>query len=214
MQHYPLFVVLKQYTSQMKSLFIILSALTVIFILFQSFISMGTNNTEKQPYTVLKTDGEMEIRLYPSVTMATIQSTAKNYRELSGNGFRKIAGYIFGNNASGEKIAMTTPVHMDFQESGSSMAFVMPSGYDETNLPKPNDPAVKIKKTDVEHAAALRFGGFATDETISRNMKKLEELLNQKGIKTKGHFRYLGYNPPYQLVGRRNEIIVSIEWNE
>lgn len=214
MQHYLLFVVLKQYTSQMKSLFIILSALTVIFILFQSFISMGTNNTEKQPYTVLKTDGEMEIRLYPSVTMATIQSTAKNYRELSGNGFRKIAGYIFGNNASGEKIAMTTPVHMDFQESGSSMAFVMPAGYDETNLPKPNDPSVKIKKTDAEHAAALRFGGFATDETISRNMKKLEELLNQKGIKTKGHFRYLGYNPPYQLVGRRNEIIVSIEWNE
>jgi hypothetical protein len=97
----------------MKSLFIVISVLTVIFIIFQSFISMGTNNTEKQPYTVLKTDGEMEIRLYPSVTMATIESTAKNYRELSGNGFRKIAGYIFGNNASGEKIAMTTPVHMD-----------------------------------------------------------------------------------------------------
>jgi hypothetical protein len=109
---------------------------------------------------------------------------------------------------------MTTPVHMDFQENGSSMAFVMPAGYDESNLPRPNDPAVKIKKTDVEYVAALRFGGFASDETISRNMKKLEELLNQKGIKSKGHFRYLGYNPPYQLVGRRNEIIVSIEWNQ
>lgn len=198
----------------MKSLLIILSVLSVIFILFQSFISMGTNNTEKQPYTVLKTEGEIEIRLYPSVTMATIQSTAKNYRDLSGNGFRKIAGYIFGNNASGEKIAMTTPVHMDFQESGSSMAFVMPSGYDETNLPKPNDPAVKIKKTEVEYAAALRFGGFASDEAIEKNTQKLDELLRQKGIKTKGHFRFLGYNPPYQLVGRRNEIIVSIEWNE
>jgi len=198
----------------MKSLLIVISVLTVIFIIFQSFISMGTNNTEKQPYTVLKTEGEIEIRLYPSVTMATIQSTAKNYRDLSGNGFRKIAGYIFGNNASGEKIAMTTPVHMDFQESGSSMAFVMPSGYDESNLPKPNDPAVKIKKTEVEHVAALRFGGFASDEAIEKNTQKLDELLRQKGIKTKGHFRFLGYNPPYQLVGRRNEIIVSIEWNE
>lgn len=198
----------------MKSLLIVISVLTVIFIIFQSFISMGTNNTEKQPYTVLKTEGEIEIRLYPSVTMATIQSTAKNYRDLSGNGFRKIAGYIFGNNASGEKIAMTTPVHMDFQQSGSSMAFVMPSGYDESNLPKPNDPAVKIKKTEVEHVAALRFGGFASDEAIEKNTQKLDELLRQKGIKTKGHFRFLGYNPPYQLVGRRNEIIVSIEWNE
>ena len=196
----------------MKSLLIVISVLTVIFIMFQSFISMGTNNTEKQPYTVLKTEGEIEIRLYPSVTMATIQSTAKNYRDLSGNGFRKIAGYIFGNNASGEKIAMTTPVHMDFQESGSSMAFVMPSGYDVSNLPKPNDPAIKIKKTEVEHVAALRFGGFASDEVIEKNTQKLDELLRQKGIKTKGHFRFLGYNPPYQLVGRRNEIIVAVEW--
>jgi SOUL heme-binding protein len=198
----------------MKTVLITLIVLTVIFIIFQSFISMGTTNTEKQPYTVLKTDGALEIRLYPSVTMATIQSTARNYRELSGNGFRKIAGYIFGNNESGEKIAMTTPVHMDFQESGSSMAFVMPSGYDETNLPKPNDPSVKIKKTDVEYAAALRFGGFASDETIARHSKQLSALLEEKGIKPIGHFRFLGYNPPYQLVGRRNEIIVSIEWNQ
>ena len=198
----------------MKSLLIVISVLTVIFIIFQSFISMGTTNTEKQPYTVLKKDGDLEIRLYPSVTIATIQSTAKNYRELSGNGFRKIAGYIFGNNASGEKIAMTTPVHMDFQESGSSMAFVMPSGYDESNLPKPNDPAIKIKKTEVEHVAALRFGGFASDEAIEKNTQKLDELLRQKGIRTKGHFRFLGYNPPYQLVGRRNEIIAAVEWNE
>jgi hypothetical protein len=94
------------------------------------------------------------------------------------------------------------------------MAFVMPSGYDESNLPKPNDPAIKIKKTEVEHVAALRFGGFASDEAIEKNTQKLDELLRQKGIKTKGHFRFLGYNPPYQLVGRRNEIIAAVEWNE
>lgn len=198
----------------MKSLLIIISILTVIFIIFQSFISMGTTNTEKQPYKVLKTDGDLEIRLYPSVTIATIQSTARNYRELSGSGFRKIAGYIFGNNATGEKIAMTSPVHMDIQQEGSSMAFVMPSGYDEQNLPKPNDPNVQLKKTSAEYVAALRFGGFASDETITRHSKELSALLEEKGIKPIGHFRYLGYNPPYQLVGRRNEIIVSIEWNE
>jgi hypothetical protein len=198
----------------MKTLLITLIVLTVIFIIFQSFISMGTTNTEKQPYTVLKTDGALEIRLYPSVTMATIQSTAKNYKELSGSGFRKIAGYIFGNNATGEKIAMTSPVHMDIQQEGSSMAFVMPSGYDESNLPRPNDPAVKINKTDVEYAAALRFGGFASDETIAQQSQKLATLLEERGIKSIGHFRYLGYNPPYQLVGRRNEIIVAVEWNQ
>ncbi|MEN9951329.1 MAG: hypothetical protein RLY85_2081, partial [Bacteroidota bacterium] len=72
----------------------------------------------------------------------------------------------------------------------------------------------KINKTDVEYAAALRFGGFASDETITQQSQKLATLLEERGIKSIGHFRYLGYNPPYQLVGRRNEIIVSIEWNQ
>jgi hypothetical protein len=38
--------------------------------------------------------------------------------------------------------------------------------------------------------------------------------LNGKGIKTIGNFRYLGYNPPYQIIARKNEIVVAVEWNE
>jgi hypothetical protein len=36
----------------------------------------------------------------------------------------------------------------------------------------------------------------------------------EKNITSYGHYRFLGYNPPYQLFGRRNEIIVSVEWKE
>lgn len=42
----------------------------------------------------------------------------------------------------------------------------------------------------------------------------LERLLFEKGIEYYGNFRYLGYNPPYQLIGRKNEIIVSVKWSE
>jgi hypothetical protein len=193
---------------------IALIALFVIVVVFQSFMVTSTNNTEKQAYKVIKKEDEFEIRYYPPATFATIQSSAKNYRELSGNGFRKIAGYIFGNNESSSKIAMTTPVHMDINDEGSSMSFVMPSAYDINNLPRPNDANVKLHQTPGEYVAAIAFGGFANDASIKRYATELEKSLEKKGIKSIGHFRYLGYNPPYQLVGRKNEIIVTVEWKD
>jgi hypothetical protein len=57
----------------------ILLSIAVVFILFQSFVYMSTNKTKEQPYTVLEKDGEIEIRLYPSATLATVQSKASSY---------------------------------------------------------------------------------------------------------------------------------------
>lgn len=198
----------------MKNMIITLIVVSVILIAFQSFMVISTNRTEKQAYKVIKKEDEFEIRYYPPATFATIQSSAKNYRELSGNGFRKIAGYIFGNNESSSKIAMTTPVHMDINDEGSSMSFVMPSAYDINNLPRPNDANVKLHQTPGEYVAAISFGGFANDASIKKYAAELEKALGNKVIKSIGHFRYLGYNPPYQLVGRKNEIIVTVEWSE
>ncbi len=44
--------------------------------------------------------------------------------------------------------------------------------------------------------------------------EKLRKLLEKKGIDFQGNFRFLGYNPPYQFLGRRNEIIISVNWSE
>jgi hypothetical protein len=196
----------------MKTMIITLASLLLIFIIFQSFMAMSTSKIEKQQYKVVKKEDNFEIRYYPPATFATIQSTAKSYRELGSSGFRKIAGYIFGNNETSSKIAMTSPVHMDISNEGSSMSFVMPSEYDINNLPRPNDAGVKLHETPGEYAAAIEFGGFANDESIKKYAAQLGKALEEKGIKTTGHFRYLGYNPPYQLIGRKNEVIVAIEW--
>jgi hypothetical protein len=90
----------------------------------------------------------------------------------------------------------------------------MPSDYNKTNLPNPTDASVKINEVPDEFAAVIRFGGYANDEKLKLYAEKLRNILTEKGIKTIGHFRFLGYNPPYQFIGRRNEIIVSIEWNK
>ena len=54
------------------------------------------------------------------------------------------------------------------------------------------------------------FGGFANTESINKHKMILENALKEKGISYYGNFRFLGYNPPYQLFGRRNEVIVTI----
>ncbi|PKP38634.1 MAG: SOUL heme-binding protein [Bacteroidetes bacterium HGW-Bacteroidetes-15] len=193
--------------------FIVVTAIAIILILvFQSFISMSASRTEEQKYTVKLKEKDFEIRFYPSTTVATINSSAKTYKDLSGWGFRKLAGYIFGGNETNTSIAMTAPVHMNINDSGSSMSFVMPSSYSEENLPKPNDPNVIIQQTADEYVAVISFSGYASDKDLKFYADKLHDILKEKGITSYGNTRYLGYNPPYQLINRRNEIVVSVEW--
>jgi hypothetical protein len=193
--------------------FILLTAIVIAaMLLFQSFTIRSSNKTEEQKYSVILKEKDFEIRFYPSVTVATINSSAKTYKELSGPGFRRLAGYIFGGNETSTSISMTSPVHMNVNDSVSSMSFVMPSAYSKENLPKPNDPEVIIQKTPAEYVAVMRFSGFASDQDLIFYSEKLHNILDEKGITSYGNVRYLGYNPPYQLVNRRNEMIVSIKW--
>ena len=196
----------------MKTFLISASVIFAIVFIFQSFIMASVNKTEEQNYKVIQKDENFEIRFYPSATFATIKSDAKTYKELSGPGFRKLAGYIFGGNEAKTQIAMTSPVQMDINDTISTMSFVMPSSYNQANLPKPNDSDVILKETADEYVAAIQFGGFASDKQLKFYSEKLQDILKEKGIKTNGNARFLGYNPPFQLVGRRNEIIISIEY--
>ena len=198
----------------MKSIIIFVLVSILVIVLLQSFNSMPTNKTEEQKYTLVRKYNDFEIRFYPSATIATINSDAKTYMDLSGPGFRKLAGYIFGGNETNTKISMTTPVQMDINDSVSTMSFVMPSAYTKENLPKPNDPKVLIKTTPDEYVAVIRFGGYASDKDLKFYSEKLQNLLKENGINFYGNYRFLGYNPPFQFIGRRNEIIVAVDWKE
>ena len=197
----------------MKTLFKYIIAFSFLLIA-QSNNYMAMADTEKQKYRVVHSEERFEIRFYPSSILATVRSDAKTYRELAYPGFRKLAGYIFGSNESDTKISMTSPVHMEFSKEESSMSFVMPSSFSEENLPRPDDPAVKIEKTEDAYMAAISFGGYASDKKIRDYSDKLRTLLHEKGISWNGNFRYLGYNPPFQIFGRKNEIIVPVRWSE
>jgi hypothetical protein len=190
------------------------SALALIFILFQSFKSFSTSSIETQKYRVVKKEDGFEIRFYPKATFATIRSSGSNYKQVASGGFRKLAGYIFGGNDQNKSIAMTAPVRMEMSEKGSAMSFVMPEKYDMASLPKPKDATVEIKQSEPVYAAVITFGGYANDEKINDYNNKLVALLEKKKIKIIGRFNFLGYNAPFQFIGRKNEISIPIEWKE
>jgi len=196
----------------MKLIIIVIAVLTTLILISQIYFIMATSET--QPYQIIKKEKDFEIRLYPPATMATISMQAKTYKELSSSGFRKLASFIFGGNQAQENIAMTTPVHMDINDSLSSMSFVMPTKYNKDNLPKPNDAAIVVKNSPEEYVAAIRFGGYADGDEIKKYAVKLEEALKANGIEYYGNFRFLGYNAPYQFLGRKNEVIVVVQWNK
>jgi hypothetical protein len=185
-----------------------LGAIILIFFIFQSFI-MSSSDIEQYPYEVVKKYDDFEIRKYESRKFAYVEMPSDSYKRSSNNGFRMLAGYIFGGNEENQKIAMTSPVKMDMEDS-VTMMFMVPDKYEIDDLPTPNNQKVRFKTEPEKVVAAISFGGWANDQKIEKYSQKLASLLDKNGIKHANTFSYLGYNPPYEIFNRRNEIIVEV----
>lgn len=197
----------------MKTLYIILILLFSGFVFSQVYVERSTSKTEQVDYKVVRKLAKgVEIRKYEDLIVAYTKVTADNYSSVSGKGFRRIAGYIFGGNEGGQSIAMTAPVQMNFADT-SEMMFYMPKSYNSIEaLPIPNDSSVRIKEIEKRTVAAIVFKGWASDKTIEQEKNKLVKVLEAEGIAyDPNDFAYLGYNPPYQMANRRNEIIVTLK---
>lgn len=198
----------------MKSSLIIIGVLAFLFMVLQAYTVFSTSKTEEQAYVVLKTDGKFEIRKYPVSIMASVVLDGKTYDENANKGFRQLAGYIFGGNQANQQIAMTSPVHMTLQDSNTVMSFVMPKNYKMSDLPKPTNESVMIHPSADQVRVSLTFGGYASDDKIQKHTEELEAYLTKNNLKRVGPVSYLGYNPPYQVIARKNEVSVAIEWND
>ena len=193
----------------MKTFLYISIGLTVLFIVSQAFISGSMSKIEKYKYTVLKEFDDFEVRQYEAAMFSSVKMNAKTYEETSSSGFRVLAGYIFGGNEKNEKIAMTSPVVMEMGDT-TKMSFMVPSNLKENELPKPNNGRIYFEKQAPKVMAAIRFGGWANDDRIEKYKQKLSLELEKQGLKHTGKFNYLGYNPPYALIARRNEVVVEL----
>jgi len=148
---------------------------------------------------------QIEIRAYaPRIMAGTAMGNGDD------DGFRVLAGYIFGGNADEQKIAMTAPVQQTMDGS-DEMAFMMPAEYALADLPDPDDERVAFREAPAYTAAVIRFSGWATSEKADANWQKLRSFLIAEGIDISGDPTLNQYNPPWTLpFMRRNEIIVPV----
>ena len=172
---------------------------------------MYISDTEEQPYEVLTTFDEVEIRHYPPARMISVQTPTDTSRRGNDGQFRVLANYIFGGNEREEKFAMTAPVHMEQEENSRRMSFVLPQSAWQDSLPTPNDSAVQMHWSKDDYVAAIRYSGYTNPQLEAEYQKKIIEVLKEQGIRHYGNFRSLGYDPPFKMNDRRNEVIVSID---
>ena len=108
----------------LKPILIIIGVLFVIFSVVQIFAFQTRNGIENYPFTVTKTYRDFEVRNYEASLFTSVKLSTEDYEEASSSGFSILAGYIFGGNENGEKIAMTSPVAMSLGDSMTVMFMV------------------------------------------------------------------------------------------
>jgi len=194
-----------------KLLIIGIIILTIILLTFGWKMVKSKNDPgiESYPYKVISKDDKVEIRQYEPALFTSVKLSGNEYSEESSNGFRVLAGYIFGDNAENEKIAMTSPVSMSLEDS-MEMMFMVPAEYKKEDLPVPTDKNIKFIEQPAKVMAAISFGGWSNDDKIEKYQKELTNHLDEINIKYTDRFYFYGYNAPYEVINRRNEVLVEL----
>ncbi|HYO74485.1 MAG TPA: heme-binding protein [Archangium sp.] len=188
-------------------------------------------NLEEPGYRVLSVKEGVELREYVPTLVAVTEVEGEFDASLN-EGFRRLAGYIFGGNRSkqsiamtapvglqrasgseqGERIAMTVPVGM--QRSGQvwRITFVVPSEYTLETLPEPVDTRVRLERVPGRRVAVRRFSGSAPESVAKAEQERLLEDLRQQGLRPVGEPVLAQYNSPFMPPFlRRNEILVDVQ---
>ncbi|MEH6585047.1 MAG: heme-binding protein [Halioglobus sp.] len=167
------------------------------------------SDIEEPSWTLVETLDQVELRDYAPSIQAVTQL---EHSGQTSSGFQRLAGFIFGGNETGEKIAMTAPVEETLQTDEPVMAFTLPSEYTLSDLPVPADASVTIQSVPGRTMAAIQFSGWATAGKVERNTEALIETLEQYGIDAVGKPSLNQYNPPWTPPFlRRNEIMVEVQ---
>lgn len=168
------------------------------------------SNVEQAKYDVIETHGSIEIREYTPMIVAEVSVSGDREKAIS-DGFRMIADYIFGNNISSQKVAMTAPVTQQGSKADWVVRFVMPSGYTMQMLPKANNPEVSLKEITGKRFAVIRFSGLAKSNSLETHTKELKAFILAQDLQAVSKATYAFFNPPWTLPFlRRNEVMIEI----
>lgn len=211
----------------MKSVLALTATLTLAIAATTPAVAAGEEAPDKT-YTVVRQYESFEVRDYAPYLVAEV--TLPGSADEAGNqGFRILAGYIFGKNKGERQIAMTTPVTQSAEpktiamttpvtqaasasDSGFVIQFRMPAGFTLDTLPEPLDARIKFRETPVQRFAVIRYSGRWSDSNYNEHLELLRQGVEAAGLRSSGNPIYARYNAPFvPWFMRRNEIWLKID---
>jgi hypothetical protein len=188
---------------------------------------------EEPAYALVRKERGVELRRYAPVVRAVTVVDNVSWDRALNEGFRRLAGYIFGGNTRQQSIAMTSPVTAQPTSTSASssmtiamtapvtaqpastgvrVTFTMPAGHTLQSLPVPHNRAVVLEAVDERLVAVRAFSGFAGQDTFERERQALLQGLTGLGVRAVSEPELARYDPPWTLPFlRRNEVAVEVE---
>lgn len=190
----------------------------------------GIRTSEEASYKVLSKQGQIELRQYDELVVVETDVNA-SFDEAGKIAFKRLFGYISGENVDktkiamtapvlaegggaikGEKIPMTRPVFGERQDTDWRYAFVLPEDYTSDNAPLPSNPEVKLSVIPAKKVAVIRYSGTWKEEAIREKSGELVDWIQLNGHEPESEPRFAGYDPPWTLPFlRRNEVMIDIK---
>ncbi len=185
---------------------------------------------EEAKFTVIKKDGNYEIREYaPRVVAQTFIDGS--FTDAGNRVFNRLFGYISGENSGSKKIAMTAPVTQETSPAGSGekiamtapvtqqekdgkyrVTFILPASYTMDNAPSPTNSDVTLAAEPETRVAAVTYSGTWSEENYDKYLKELQGWMTSNSLKAESGPIWARYNQPFSLpLLRRNEIIIPIK---
>jgi hypothetical protein len=216
------FLISPAWNRQSLSYFFSILSLVLVFL----FPGSSLMAIETARYQVVEQDGDFELRQYvPYLVAETLVEGEMD--EVGNEGFRRLFGYISGNNRrkqsismtapvtqekTAEKIAMTSPVTQEKAGGKFRITFMMPSEHTLDTLPEPLDSRVALKTEPARLVAAIQYSGTWSTKRFEEHKKKLDDWISKRGLKPLADPVWARYDPPFKpWFLRRNEVLVPVE---
>jgi hypothetical protein len=162
-------------------------------------------------YRVEQRTGDLELRHYPMRIEARTDVDAHELDAALDAGYGRLACYVYGANAEGERLARTTPVTVSMTDGVYRAAFVMPPARPIATLPQPDDLRVELREVPERRIAALAFRGRHTRANVEAHERRLLRGLVDAGLVGRGSVTLACYDSPLTLPAlRRTEVWIEI----
>lgn len=185
----------------------------------------GIRLEEEPEFDILEQLGDVEIRRYKPALLASV-TVDGDHDEAMNTAFKKLAGYIFGDNDRDQQSEMTTPVLQANERTLSpsipvlrdeangtwTLTFFLSNSVRSSEAPKPNGPSIRLVDEPASTVASLRYTGNNTEESRKDSkIRLLAELAQHPEWRVADDVTWALYDQPFSIPFlKRNEAHVAL----